>query len=173
VRAKIIERWAALAARQLLYYRERLGWMEERGVLAHALLESYLALAGEEETVLPGGYVLFREEGRGTPVRVRRVAAGGGFSSSCGSTWAEKGSQALRGSPRLRRTSQGKVRCGGARFPPKPGIARTARARLSRPPADLAWLESCTNDARPLASQEQPLPEPAPRRTTSPEGSAT
>ena len=44
-----------------------------------ALLESFLALAGEEETVLPGGYVLPREEGSGTPVRVRRAAAGGGF----------------------------------------------------------------------------------------------
>ena len=44
-----------------------------------ALLESYLALAGEEETVLPGGYVLVREEGSETPVGVRRTAAGGGF----------------------------------------------------------------------------------------------
>ena len=44
-----------------------------------ALLESFLALAGEDKAVLPGGYVLGREEGGGTPVRVRRVAAGGGF----------------------------------------------------------------------------------------------
>jgi hypothetical protein len=45
-------------------------------------------------------------------------------SSSCGSTRAEDGDHARRGSPRLRRTSQGKVRCRGARFPLKPGIAR-------------------------------------------------
>jgi hypothetical protein len=44
-----------------------------------AVLESFLALAGEDETVLPGGHVLVREEGSGTPVRVRRDAAGGGF----------------------------------------------------------------------------------------------
>jgi len=53
--------------------------MEERMGENAALLESFLALAGEEETVLPGGFVLLREEGSGTPVRVRRVAAGGGF----------------------------------------------------------------------------------------------
>jgi hypothetical protein len=29
--------------------------------------------------VLPGGYVLAREVGTRTPVRVRRIAAGGGF----------------------------------------------------------------------------------------------
>ena len=45
----------------LLYHRERLGWMEERMGENAALLESYLALAGEGETVLPGGYVLSRE----------------------------------------------------------------------------------------------------------------
>lgn len=44
-----------------------------------ALLEAYLALTGEEETFLPGGYVLVREEGSGTPVGVRRVAAEDGF----------------------------------------------------------------------------------------------
>jgi hypothetical protein len=54
--------------------------MEERMGENAALLGSYLALAGEDETVLlPGGYVLVREGGSGTPVRVRRVAAGGGF----------------------------------------------------------------------------------------------
>jgi hypothetical protein len=44
-----------------------------------ALLDSYLVLAGEGETVLPGGYILLREEGSGTPVEVRRIMAGGGF----------------------------------------------------------------------------------------------
>ena len=43
-----------------------------------ALLESYLALAGEGETVLPGGYVLSREgDSRAALVEVRRVASGG------------------------------------------------------------------------------------------------
>jgi hypothetical protein len=79
VRLRITERRAAFAARQLLYHGERLGWMEERMGENAALLESYLALDGEEETFLPGGYVLAREEGSGTPVEVRRVAAGGGF----------------------------------------------------------------------------------------------
>jgi hypothetical protein len=67
------------ATRRRPTLRERLGWMEERMCENAALLESYLALAGEEETLLPGGYILLREEGSGTPVRVRRVAAGGGF----------------------------------------------------------------------------------------------
>jgi hypothetical protein len=79
VGVRITERRAALAARQLLYHRERLGWMEERMCENAALLESYLALAGKEETLLPGGYFLAREEGSGTPVEVRRTAASGGF----------------------------------------------------------------------------------------------
>src|SRR5829696_5926083 len=62
VGARITERRAALAARQLLYHRERLAWMEERMCDNAALLESFLALAGQDETVLPGGYVLLREE---------------------------------------------------------------------------------------------------------------
>ena len=72
--ARITERRAVAAARQLLYHRKRLGWMEERMGENAALLESYLALAGEEQTVLPGGYVLAREEGSATPVGVRRIA---------------------------------------------------------------------------------------------------
>jgi len=80
VKVRITERRAALAARQLLYHRERLGWMEERMGENAALLESYLALAGEDETVLlPGGYVLVREGGSGTPVGVRRTAAENSF----------------------------------------------------------------------------------------------
>jgi hypothetical protein len=78
VGARITECRAVSAVRQLLYHRERLGWMEERMGENAAHLESFLALAGEDKTVLPGGYVL-REEGSGTPVEVRRVAAGGGF----------------------------------------------------------------------------------------------
>jgi hypothetical protein len=79
VGARITERRAASAARQLLYHRECLAWMEERMGGNAALLEAFLALAGEGETVLPRGYVLLREEGSGTSVRVRRTAAGGGF----------------------------------------------------------------------------------------------
>ena len=45
-----------------------------------ALLEAYLAVAGEEETVLPGGYVLaHQEESGGASVEVRRAAAEDGF----------------------------------------------------------------------------------------------
>jgi hypothetical protein len=52
--------------------------MEDRMGENAALLESFLALAGEGETVLPGGYVLSREEeGGAAPVEVRRAAAGG------------------------------------------------------------------------------------------------
>ncbi len=77
---KITERRAALAARQLLYHRQRLAWMEERIAENEAALESFLVAAGGERTVLPGGYVLTREEGgRGEPVEVRRVLAEVGF----------------------------------------------------------------------------------------------
>ena len=76
----ITERRAANAARQLLHHRERLAWMEERMADNATTLESFLVAAGEERTVLPGGYVLTRpEEGAGEPVEVRRVAAEGGF----------------------------------------------------------------------------------------------
>jgi hypothetical protein len=67
------------ATRRRPTLRERLEWMEERMGENAVLLESYLTLAGEDETVLPGGYVLVREGGSGTLVRVRRAAAGCGF----------------------------------------------------------------------------------------------
>ena len=51
--ARITERRDANAGRQLLYHGERLGWMEERMGENAALLESYLALAGEDQTVFP------------------------------------------------------------------------------------------------------------------------
>lgn len=44
-----------------------------------ALLEAYLALAGEDETALPGGYVLVRKDGSGRLIGVSRTAAEGGF----------------------------------------------------------------------------------------------
>ena len=59
--SRITQRRAANAARQLLFHRERLRWMEDRMGENTALLESFLALAGEDKTVLPGGYVLVRE----------------------------------------------------------------------------------------------------------------
>ena len=68
------------ATRRRPTLRERLAWMEERMGENAALLEAYLALVGEDKTVLPGGYVLVREEeGGGTPVRVRRIADQDGF----------------------------------------------------------------------------------------------
>ena len=77
---KITERRAADAARQLLHHRERLAWMEGRMAENAATLESFLVAAGEERAVLPGGYVLTREEeGGAAPVEVRRLKAEGGF----------------------------------------------------------------------------------------------
>ena len=77
--ARVTERRDANAGRQLLYHRERLRWMEERIGENMALLGSYLALVGEDETILPGGYVMARDGGSGSPVEVRRIAGGGGF----------------------------------------------------------------------------------------------
>jgi hypothetical protein len=98
VAARVTERRAANAAWQLLYHRERLRWMEERMGENVALLESYLALAGEEETVLPSGYILIREEGGEAPVEVRRTAADDGFEELRPATCvpARRGSQSDR-----------------------------------------------------------------------------
>ena len=77
---KITERRAASAARQLLHHRERLAWMEERMSENATTLESLLVATGEERAVLPGGYVLNREEEGGeAAVEVRRLKAEGGF----------------------------------------------------------------------------------------------
>ncbi|MDP9476833.1 MAG: hypothetical protein M3R38_14295 [Actinomycetota bacterium] len=77
---KLTERRAAKAARQLLHHRERLAWMEERMAENATVLESFLVALGEERAVLPGGYVLSRDEkGGGAPVEVRRIAAEDGF----------------------------------------------------------------------------------------------
>ena len=75
------ERRAANAARQLLYHRERLAWMEERMAENAEVLETFLVAAGDVRAVLPGGYVLTREElgGAGEPVEVRKVMAERGF----------------------------------------------------------------------------------------------
>jgi hypothetical protein len=67
------------ATRRRPTLRERLAWMESRMGENAALLESYLALAGEDGKVLPGGYVLVREDGSGTPIGVSTTAASGGF----------------------------------------------------------------------------------------------
>ncbi len=81
VRRRLTERRAALAARQLLYHREHLRWMEERMAENEEILESYLAIAGEERTILPGGCVLIRaEEAAGTPsLEVRKLGGESGF----------------------------------------------------------------------------------------------
>ena len=77
---KITERRAAKAARQLLYHRQRLAWMEGRMAENAAVLETFLVAVGEERALLPGGYVLTREEeGAAAPVEVRRAVAEGGF----------------------------------------------------------------------------------------------
>jgi hypothetical protein len=48
VAGPITGRRAAKAARQLLYHRERLAWMEERMAESAALLESFLVSDGDE-----------------------------------------------------------------------------------------------------------------------------
>ena len=50
------ERQAALAARQLHYHRERLGWIRDRIQDNEALLLLYVTRLGTCTTVLPGGY---------------------------------------------------------------------------------------------------------------------
>ena len=70
----ITERRAARAARQLLYHRERLAWMEERMEENLALLETYLVAAGEDRAIVAGGYVLALSSATPTaPVAVERV----------------------------------------------------------------------------------------------------
>ena len=81
--AKITERRAAEAARQLLYHRERLRWMEGRMEENAAVLEAYLVGAGEERAAVAGGYVLALSGGDpggegAAPVEVERAPAGGG-----------------------------------------------------------------------------------------------
>ena len=56
--ARITERRAADAARQLLYHRERIRWMEERMEANAIALESYLVSQGKEAITLPGGYAV-------------------------------------------------------------------------------------------------------------------
>jgi hypothetical protein len=62
VGARITEGRAANAARQLLYHRKRLGWMEGRMCENAALLESYLGLTRR------GSPQLRRTSHRGQPV---------------------------------------------------------------------------------------------------------
>ena len=50
------ERQAALAARQLHYHRERLGWLRDKMRDNEALLLSYLTRLGANAAILPGGY---------------------------------------------------------------------------------------------------------------------
>ena len=55
---KITERRAADAARQLLYHRERIRWMEEHVEYNTAALETYLFAQDKQAAVLPGGYAV-------------------------------------------------------------------------------------------------------------------
>lgn len=73
---KITERRAAIAARQLLYHRERIRWMEERMESNTATLEAYLVTQGKEATVIPGGYAVGLAEGE---VLVSEPQAGAGY----------------------------------------------------------------------------------------------
>lgn len=77
--ATITERRAANAARQLLYHRERLEWMEEKMAENETLLERLLVESDEELTALPGGYAVRLEpEGSGR-LAVRRLRGAGGY----------------------------------------------------------------------------------------------
>ena len=58
--AKITERRAARAARQLLYHRRLLEWISRKTIENEATLESYLIGSGEDRVVLLGGYVVER-----------------------------------------------------------------------------------------------------------------
>ena len=57
---KIMEKRAASAARQLLYHQRLSEWISRKTAENEAILESYVALSGEERAVLLGGYVLER-----------------------------------------------------------------------------------------------------------------
>lgn len=74
---KITERRAATAARQLLYHRERIRWMEERMELNAATLEAYLVDQNREAAVVPGGYAVGLADEGG--IVVSEPQAGGGF----------------------------------------------------------------------------------------------
>lgn len=50
------------AARQLLYHRERLPWMQERMNLNNTFLEQFLTMQGTDRAHLPHGYVVERSE---------------------------------------------------------------------------------------------------------------
>jgi hypothetical protein len=74
---RITEKRAASAACQHLYHRRLSEWISRKTAENEAILESYLALSGEERAVLLGGYVLERPgEDRGSLVKVLQPLVG-------------------------------------------------------------------------------------------------
>lgn len=53
---RVTDRRASLAARQLLFHRERLRWMAGRMENNADAVRTYLVARGREAAVLPGGY---------------------------------------------------------------------------------------------------------------------
>jgi hypothetical protein len=77
---RITEKRAASAARQFLYHRRLSEWVSRKTAENEAILESYLALSGEDRAILLGGYVLERAgEDRGSPIEVSEPVAGPGY----------------------------------------------------------------------------------------------
>lgn len=58
VNRRITEKRAAMAARQLLYHRRHIRWMEERMEENVAALETYLISQGRGAAVVPNGYAI-------------------------------------------------------------------------------------------------------------------
>ena len=73
---KITERRAARAARQLLYHRERIRWMEERMEANAATLEAYLVGQDKEAAVVSGGYAVGLADEGGIFVSEPKAGAG-------------------------------------------------------------------------------------------------
>lgn len=73
------DRQAALAARQLHYHRGHLRWVERRISENEILLRRYLAGKEEQETVLPGGYLLRSGVAGGELVSVTRLEPEGPY----------------------------------------------------------------------------------------------
>jgi N-acetylglucosamine kinase-like BadF-type ATPase len=75
--AKITERRAARAARQLLYHRRLSEWIFRKTVENVATLENYLICSAEDRVVLLGGYVLERAgEDQESPAEVTEPIVG-------------------------------------------------------------------------------------------------
>ena len=74
---KITEKRAASATRQLLYHQRLSEWISRKTAENEAILESYVALSGEESAVLLGGYVVeCAAQERGCLIEVSEPMAG-------------------------------------------------------------------------------------------------